>query len=220
MQLTYFLFALAAYLAVLYVSEFAVENQIYRMVHQKPLFDRGHNLFPVVPNLYANIVLIGLMVYFVARAAFQNNISILTNYMCMLVVLFLGRIVLLFVTQLPPPVPDCSTVKDGDPLHFVLLKSDWKECMDLMYSGHTLHSTLIFMFILYISKYPLEQFAIGMLVLVEYYLIIASRMHYTADVVVAVIVSILAFLSWSDISGLHKLWYYGGLYGRALRENN
>lgn len=219
MDLKYFAVALTVYLAVLYICEFAAENQVYYMVDRKPLFDRGHNWFPVVPSLYADVVLGFLMVYFVLRVALQNNVSILTNYLCLVALLFSGRILLLYATQLPPPVPNCSTVKKGDPLHFDLLNSQWKECMDLMYSGHTLHSTLIFLFILYMSPYPAEQFAIGLVVLAELYLIVASRMHYTADVVVAVIVSILAFLSWTDIAGIQHLWYFGGAYGRALRQN-
>ena len=219
MKFYYFIFALIVYLASLYLSEFVAENQVYHMIDAKPLFDRGHNLLPVLPQLYTNVLLYSLIGYFILRIGYQQNITILTNYLWMVTLLFMGRTILLIVTQLPPSLPECSTVKKGDPLHFKLLDSKWKECLDLMYSGHTIHATIIFLCILYMSPYTIEKVIIGLLTFLEYIFIIASRMHYTADVVVAMIVSTLTFLAWADIGEIKRVWYYGGKYGNFLKEN-
>jgi hypothetical protein len=209
------LIAIAAYLSVGYINEFTAENQVYHDIKNPPLFDRGHQLFPTIDQKYPNYLLIALISYFVLRWGVQYPRTAI-NYLWMISFLFAGRVLVLTVTQLPPPLPGCSTVAKGDSLHFRVLKKTWTECMDLMYSGHAIHTVLIFMFVLYLSPYKLEKLALGIITLVELCCIIASRLHYTADVLVASIVSVLTFVSWTDINTIVHHWYHGGTYGRML----
>jgi hypothetical protein len=211
------IFAIVAYLFVGYINEFTAENQVYHTVHDPPLFDRGHQLFPVISMNYANGLLIALLFYFLFRWALKHP-STLVNYLWMTTFLFIGRVVLLTVTQLPPPILGCSSVAKGDPLHFKLLQKTWTECMDLMYSGHTIHSVLIALFVLYLSPYAWEKIIISGLTLIELCFIIAGRLHYTSDVLVAALVSFLTFVAWPDISVVVHHWYHGGIYGQLLKK--
>jgi hypothetical protein len=210
------LFAIAAYLTVGYINEFTAENQVYHNINDPPLYDRGHEFFPVISDIYPNGLLIALICYFVARWGIRYP-NTLINYLWMITFLFAGRVILLTITQLPPPVPGCSTVSKGDPLHFHVLNKGWKECMDLMYSGHTIHSVLISLFVLYLSPYAWEKILISGVTMIELVLIISSRLHYSSDVLVASLVTFLTFVAWTDINEIAHHWYHGGNYGRLLK---
>lgn len=207
--------ALLAYLTIGYINQFAAENQVNHEIDESPLFDRGHNFFPLISQTYPN-VLMGLFIgYFVLRWGILYP-QTLTNYLWMITVLFMVRVIVLTVTQLPPPLKGCSTVSKDDPLHFIVLKK--MECLDLMYSGHTIHTVLVMMFTLCLSPYWMERYAVVFFTLLEICLIISSRIHYTADVLVAILVTFLIFLGWVDIQHIYTHWYHGGLYGRTLKS--
>jgi len=210
-------FALLAYLGIGYINEFTAENQVYHNINDPPLYDRGHRIFPVISKNYPNYLLIALVIYFISRWGYKHPTTIV-NYLWMITVLFTGRVILLTVTQLPPPLPGCSTVNKEDPLHFKVLQNTWVECMDLMYSGHAIHSVLILMFVLYLSPYKLERYGLMAITFIELCFIIAARLHYTSDVLVATIVTLLLFVGWVDINQLGHHWYHGGLYGRLLKK--
>jgi hypothetical protein len=211
------LVAIGAYLSIGYINEFTAENQVYHNINDPPLYDRGHEFFPTISQKYPNYLLIAFISYFILRWGLQYP-RVAINYLWMISFLFAGRVILLTVTQLPPPVKGCSTVIKGDPLHFHVLKKTWTECMDLMYSGHAIHTVLILMFVLYLSPYKVEKLIVFILTIVELCFIIASKLHYTADVLVASLVSVLTFVSWTDINSIINHWYYGGLYGRFLSK--
>jgi hypothetical protein len=211
------LMAIGVYLSIGYINEFTAENQVYHSINDPPLFDRGHQLFPVINQAYANYLLIALISYFVLRWGVQYP-RVAINYLWMISFLFVGRVILLTVTQLPPPIDGCSTVKKGDPLHFHVLKKTWTECMDLMYSGHSIHAVLIFMFVLYLSPYTIEKIGIFILTIVELCFIVAGRLHYTSDVLIATLVSVLTFVSWTDINTIVSHWYNGGIQGQMLKK--
>lgn len=212
------LFAITAYLVVGYINEFTAENQVYHSINDPPLFDRGHQLFPTIASAYPNYLLIGLISYFILRWGIRYPRTAV-NYLWMIAFLFSGRVILLTITQLPPPLPGCSTVAKNDPIHFKVLQKTWTECLDLMYSGHAIHAVLILMFVLYLSPYKLEKLAIFTLTMIELCFIIAARLHYTSDVLVASLVSVLTFVSWTDIDTIVHHWYHGGIYGRMLKKS-
>jgi hypothetical protein len=211
------LLAVVAYLCIGYINEFTAENQVYHNINDPPLFDRGHQLFPVIESIYANGLLIALLFYFGLRWGVRHP-STLVNYLWMITFLFMGRVILLTVTQLPPPILGCSTVAKGDPLHFRVLQKTWTECMDLMYSGHTIHSVLIALFVFYLSPYTWEKIIISVFTILELCFIIAGRLHYTSDVLVAALITFLTFVAWPDINAVIHHWYHGGIYGRLLKN--
>ena len=132
--------------------------------------------------------------------------------------LFMGRVFLLTLTQLPPAVPGCSTVKKNEPLHFAVFREGWNECLDYMYSGHTIHCVLIALFTIYLSSNIGEKVLVILATLIELVLIIGSRIHYTADVLVGTIVTILIFFSWPGVEKLRSHIYKGGIYGAFLKN--
>jgi hypothetical protein len=212
------LIAICIYLSIGYINEFTAENQVYHNINDPPLYDRGHELFPTIRQVYPNYLLISLGCYFILRWCIQYP-RVAVNYLWMISFLFAGRVIVLTVTQLPPPVKGCSTVQRGDPLHFHVLKKTWTECIDLMYSGHAIHAVLILMFVLYLSPYKVEKLILFILTIVELFFIIASKLHYTSDVLIATLVSVLTFVSWTDINSIVNHWYHGGIYGRLLKKS-
>lgn len=211
------LIAIVFYLLVGYINEFAAENQVYHNINNPPLFDRGHNFLPLVPKMLPDIGLLLFIVYFIFRWCI-NHPSLLVNYLWMISFLFIGRVFLLTLTQLPPAVPGCSSVKKQEPLHFEVFKDNWKECLDYMYSGHTIHCVLITLFTLYLSSSLGEKALILIATIIELLFIISSRIHYTADVLVGTLVTILIFFSWSGIDKLRSHIYNGGIYGSFLKN--
>jgi hypothetical protein len=205
------------YAIVGYINLFTTENQIYHSINDPPLYDRGHNLMPRIDSKWANLGVGLIICYFIIRWGFQYP-NVLTNYLWIVSLLFVGRVIILSVTQLPPAVTGCSTVKKGDKLHFVIGNKKFKECLDYMYSGHTLHCVIVALFTLYLSTYTLEKALIALAVLVELVLIVGSRMHYTSDVLVATLVSTLVFFAWPGIGNVKKHIMHGGLYGLLMHS--
>jgi hypothetical protein len=207
--------AIVFYLLIGYINEFVAENQVYKNINNPPLFDRGHNLLPLLSKKLPDIGLIGFIIYFIVRWGIQYP-ETLANYLWIIAILFIGRVFLLSVTQLPPALSGCSTVKEGETLYFNVFRKGWNECLDYMYSGHTIHCVLVALFTLYLSRNLFEKITIIFATLLELGLIVGSRIHYTADVLVGTLVTILIFFSWPGINNLAKHIYKGGIYGNSL----
>lgn len=211
------LVALVVYFAIGYINEFVAENQVYYNISAPPLYDRGHNFFPVIKETYANVGLVVFLLYFITKWGYYYP-NVLINYLWMISLLFIGRVVILSVTQLPPALPGCSTVKKGENPHFRVFRKSWRQCLDYMYSGHTIHCVLICLFTMYLSTNLFEKTFIFGALLIELSLVIASHMHYTSDVLVATLVSVLIFYSWPGIESVKSHALKGGIYGALLKS--
>ena len=66
-------------------------------------------------------------------------------------------------------------------------------CNDYMFSGHTVHVISFLLFILYFSKNIIEKIILICFAIFLLFIIINSRMHYTSDIIVAVIITFLLF---------------------------
>ena len=209
--------AIVFYLLIGYTNEFVAENQVYHSINDPPLFDRGHKLLPLLSKKLPDIGLIAFIVYFILRWGVRFPTTLI-NYLWIISLLFIGRVFLLSVTQFPPALPGCSTVSHGDTLYFNVFRQGWNECLDYMYSGHTIHCVLVALFTLYLSKSGLEKTTIILALLLELIFIVGSRIHYTTDVLVGTLVTILIFFSWPGIDNLTKHIYSGGIYGTILKN--
>lgn len=58
---------------------------------------------------------------------------------------------------------------------------------------------LIALFVLHLSKSVPEKVVVVIAVITELFLVIAGRLHYSADVSVAILVTVLAFLAWPGV---------------------
>lgn len=208
--------AILLYFTVGYINEFVAMNQVYHTIDHPPMFDRGHNALPLLSKSYPNIGIASILLYFVLRWGIEHPSSI-TNFLWIVSLLFIGRVVILSVTQFPPATTGCSTIKPGDPFQFNVLEKDWNECLDYMYSGHTIHAVLVVLFTLYLSDSTLEKVFITLLGLLELLYIIGSRIHYTADVLVGSLITILAFFAWPGIDELSNYISSGGMFGKILK---
>lgn len=209
-------FAICFYLLIGYINEFVAENQVYHSINDPPLFDRGHNLLPLVSKNLPDIGLISFLIYFIARWGIKKT-DTLINYLWIIALLFIGRVILLSVTQIPPALPGCSTVKASDSLYFNVFRKGWNECLDYMYSGHTIHCVLVTLFTLYLSNNIVEKTLVILATILELLLIIGSRIHYTSDVLVGTLVTILIFFSWPGVNNILQHINTGGLYGAILK---
>lgn len=211
--------ALIVYGAVGYINQFVAENTVWQEMDTPPLYDLGHNALPLVPKLYADVVVVAIVAYFVLRWGLRYP-KTLENYLWIVTVLFVGRVVMFSVTQMPPARPECSSKKAGDPKHFRVLKKTWKQCTDLIFSGHSLHAVLVLMFVLYLAKSTLEKVVVTVAVAIALVLIIASRIHYTVDVLLATLITILVFFAWPGTDKVIENIRQGGLYGITLRQTH
>lgn len=203
--LRYVVTGIITYALVGYLNEFAAQNQVDREIDRPPLFDRGHELMShVISPIYSNAGLIIFALYFALRWGLPYP-ALFAEYIWMLVLLFIVRVVIFSVTQFPPPSPNCSTRKFGDPIHWNVFNKDWKECLDLMYSGHTFHTVLICLFVINSKCSVIEKWVVVLLGAFEIYLVIAGRLHYTADVLVAILVTVLLFYTWPGVRHVLEL---------------
>jgi hypothetical protein len=211
--------AIVFYLLVGYINQYVSENTVSHVIDLPPLYDRGHNAFPVISKTYPDVAVILIVAYFVIRWGIRYP-KVLENYLWIVTVLFVGRVVMFSVTQLPPPHPGCTSKKQGDPKHYRVLRKTWMECKDLIYSGHTLHSVLVLLFVLYLSKSIFEKALLSVVVGITLVLIIASRIHYTVDVLLATFISILVFYAWPGVDKVIQNITQGGLYGITLSQTH
>ena len=209
--------AVVVYLTMGYINEFVAQNQVYHSIHQPPMFDRGHNLLPLYSKRYPDYLLAVILLYFLVRWAIPYPHTLI-NYLWIISLLFIGRVIILSVTQFPPALPGCSTIQPGEKFNFNIFRKNWNTCIDYMYSGHTIHSVLVALFTLHLSNSPIEKISIVFLTLIELVFIIGSRIHYTGDVLVATVVSVLAFYAWPGIDKLLEHMMNGGIYGKLLRN--
>lgn len=209
------LITIFSYLLIGYINEFVAENQVYHNINNPPLFDRGHNLLPLLPKHLPDIGIALFLLYFIIRWGIRFP-PVLINYLWIVTFLFIGRVFVFSITQLPPALPNCSTVQSNSKLDFVLFRKGWNNCIDYMYSGHTIHCVLIALFTLYLSPYSIEIIIVFLALFIELLLIIGSRIHYTADIFVATITTILIFFSWTGIENVWNNIYSGGTYGAKL----
>ena len=205
------LIAVVFYLLIIYISNFVAENEINYSINDPPLFDRGHNFLPLFNKQLPNIGLTLLLVYFLLRWGI-NYKDVLINYLWIISILFIGRILIFSITQLPPAFKGCKSVTESDIFHFNIFKNGWNECIDYMFSGHTMHCVLIAIFTLYLSNFTFEKILVVLITIFELVLIIGSRIHYSSDVLVATLVTILAFFSWPGINRVLNTIRNGGLY--------
>lgn len=182
------------YIVALYINEwFAINSP---NIDQKPLFDRGHEVFPnIISGKIPDSILMVTMIYFLIRWT-KSNIALLSNYFILVGMLFIIRVFVFMSTEIPSPLKKCNNKKywDLNNIKWIFFQND-KTCIDNMFSGHTVHITAILLFTLYFSSFFIEKIIIVLMALLTMITLVWSRMHYTADVLVGFFLTIGWFLS-------------------------
>lgn len=176
-----------------FLEIFMVENMEYKEYNKKPLFDHLHKIMPEISADIPTRIAVILMIYIVVR--FYNKPEILTFYFFSTTVMLIGRLSTFSITQTPPVtvVGDINRHTKCKRTMFQKLgfKFDLTEtCMDNMFSAHTANSIIPMMMVLLYSNYKYEKIAICIIALVNAFFVIISRLHYSADVIVSVFLSI------------------------------
>lgn len=184
------------YLIVTWINMLFAINLPRNNKHNERLYDRFHELIPQIKPHYADDLMLYIFIYFIGRWTFID-IVLVENFMILMGIIFIFRLFTFTLTEMPPIINECIFRKNNDPYQYwVFGKIDIRHCNDYMFSGHACHSTLILLLTLYYSFYIIEKCVISIFVFIEYYLILACRLHYSSDVIVGVIITSLLFYSW------------------------
>lgn len=172
---------------------FVAENINDREFNKKPLPDIIHRNFPWWPRseLLPSILVAFISLYTIIRVSYIN-INIVGLMFVSSIVLRILRIILYTSTITPSAMPQFfNHCKRHLLSHLGISFSQEKNtCIDNMFSGHAMPIIVSFIMIFLFSNNIYEKILMGILVLFATFIIISSRMHYTADVIVATTTSI------------------------------
>ena len=165
--------------------------------------DLGHDWIPKLePEKLGDIPMMILIVSFVVSLLFHSNrFSILIKFFISIGNLYLLRVVSISVTSLPPTDNHCrSNYTPIDNIYtntikgLLTLGGSNIHCGDLMFSGHTCMVTVCWM--IFMTNFPRRHFTkyiATLLLLLTFFLIVATRSHYTADIWIAFWLSFFVF---------------------------
>ncbi len=174
------------------------------------LHDFGHELIPytcessfVKRNIQTTVILFSLPI-FLARCYFlTNGIQNINNFLYIAGTIMILRTLTMISTSYPNPNPQCydNSINDisySDAILQTISAFPTKSCGNLMFSGHTMFLTLLFWFEThFLYTHWFCKIVSLFKTLLGIYFIIACRSHYTADVVVSILIT----------SGVFKLFF-------------
>lgn len=201
------------------ISDFNYEGRLREQGKDgtEPLFDLGFLLLPNIhksffkaPDTFLSLFFFFTMLCNVVfaeeppRALRYQGLIVLRRMLWIVTVLYALRLFTFSVTTIPPPYPECHHIQHQGEKEYLSIGAFFgfffrvaigniTNCTDNMFSGHTcVTMTYVWAFYLYNSRKWMRviAYALGGMVLVS---IVASHLHYTADVLVAIIISSLVF---------------------------
>ena len=175
-----------------------------------PEYDVVHNNFEKVswktPMKALTYWIIGVCVVGVILSVKYKNPAIFfklgTQYLLIVSILYALRATTFPVTHVVPPQTGCKNRKIGEKKVWKLKDVHSKEgrsCISYMFSGHTLLMVIAALMIAYYIKIPIISIIIALLVAISLYTVIASKFHYTSDVLVSLFLSICVFMLFPKI---------------------
>ena len=186
----YFSFVFALFTG--FLNEYVAVNYPYYEKSSKELYDvLFHYLTPPISDNIPNILLLILIIYFIVKCLSFNK-TILKKFFLLVGIMYIFRVLLFTLTETPVPNKFKSTCISSN--NFSSIK--WNNitrfpnmCIDNMYSGHSMISVAIMMFILTYTNSVFEKTAVVILTICILLSLIWSRLHYTQDVLVALLVT-------------------------------
>lgn len=167
------------------------------------LWDLGFYIFPNdLPHWGADIAVYILFAFAIVRLALislpdkQSPAEIGIRFLWLWGTVYYLRGCTIGVTRFPRLLPEENpmAVPDGLMLGlWGLITGDRSTQSDFMFSGHTATMTLLGHFVSYYTFRHAFSRLYWVLVLCGYWAILASRIHYTADILVAIIIATLLF---------------------------
>ena len=112
-------------------------------------------------------------------------------------ILFVFRLMAFTVTFVPPSLPSCLSRNPGEPIIWnvlpILINSRDNTCLDMMFSGHACHLIIFYLSIHTLSTNICEKFMYGFFTFVSVLSVIASHLHYTVDVLIAIFLTFFVY---------------------------
>ena len=180
------------------------------------LSDIGYEIIPYncplksPENIQTSILEGSLIVNILLALLSGNGLFVLQRYAHITSIVYILRSIVVTVTSYPNPNPVCSSLiknkhnlfgRDSIMVH-VFSSFPTHSCGNLMFSGHAASLTLIFLIegkYDAIKKMNIRWFRLITLIrimktLVGYYSTIACRSHYTADVILGIMISVMIYI--------------------------
>tara|TARA_B100000809_G_scaffold215616_1_gene220907 strand:- start:1 stop:642 length:642 start_codon:yes stop_codon:yes gene_type:complete len=183
------------YFIVSYLNSFVAYNLTLSKGIRPKLFDFGHFILPEISTYLPDIFFFSILFFFVIRWSKEKDLLKMFFLICSL--LFFFRLLTFPLTHLPPAYSldsNCIQPNENGPWIFFTWYSQ-STCIDYLFSAHTFHLTIISLITIYYSKNYIEKLLIPLVCVINVILIIAARMHYTSDIIIALILSIILYSS-------------------------
>lgn len=185
---------LLSYSIVSYLNGFLALNYIDPEYSGDPLPDVGFQYLPHISPNYPNNMLIVYCLYFVLRFVRFKNIEHLKNLLWSITLLFALRAFTFTLTIVPPSTVNCYYRNKDMPIQWnvlqSLLTSSDNTCIDYMFSGHAVYFLLLCLSVIKFSQNKYEKFVNILYVTLGILSIIAGHIHYTVDVLIAIVLSV------------------------------
>ncbi len=185
------------------LSNIWTQEQALKNLNKHPLQDQGFKLIAYNKNLLFmnDYLLIAIVVMGAGLIIFhKKRLEILFRWSVMLNILFAIRIVTVPTTILTRPVEvdevwaSCKTLEhdyNGLLGPFQVLFQGKMTCFDFIYSGHMVNTVITVLLLIKYVKLRFFPVFLWSLVLAESYFIIATRSHYTIDIIIAFLLTLL-----------------------------
>ncbi|XWV25774.1 PAP2 superfamily [Tupanvirus soda lake] len=191
------LLAVVSFSFISYLNGLVALNMINTAINSPTLPDIGFQYLPQISATVPNLLLIFSCIYFALRFFRLDNLRTLVDLVWCITVLFAIRIFTFTVTIVPPSTIGCINRDINDPIEWnvveYLIYSDDNTCTDYMFSGHACYFVVLLLYTLRLSKYKWEKIIFAVLTLLGLISIICGHIHYTADVVVGIVLSFWCF---------------------------
>ena len=158
------------------------------------LHDLGFYYLPKISSNVPNTILATIYLYFFIKWFYKDK-NILIKLYTLISILFIIRLVAFNITILPPTIEDCVSRKVKSEIIWFTFRFD-SACSDNMFSGHAVHMTMLTLFTLEYSRNKFEKYMVKSLYIPYLLLIVAARLHYSIDVFIGSILSILMFYTY------------------------
>lgn len=127
----------------------------------------------------------------------KKNFLKIMQLLWLLTIIFSYRLIAFTVTHFPPATKEYVYKMENEPmvwnvLGFLITKS-FNSCTDYMFSGHAVYFTLLNLSLCDLSHQTIEKKFFFIYTIVGIITIIASRLHYTVDVLIAIIISLYCY---------------------------
>lgn len=179
--------------AISYINGLFAINLVNSIRTQPTLPDIGFSILPQISAMYPNMLFIISFIYFCFRFIRRDNIDALIKLLWCMTILFTLRLITFTVTTVPPATTFCYARNDNSTIEWnvfnILLSKDDNTCIDYMFSGHTIYFMILLLFVLNFSQSIVEKIFCSIHTLFSILSIISGRIHYTVDVVVAIIIT-------------------------------